>query len=187
MALSVLTPGATEPVTLAEMKAHLRVDHSDEDGLIGDLIADARAEAEAATGLTLRESTLRLTLDRFPPVVRLPVWPVRGIDQVAYDDADGVEQVLASDRWTWVRSRSPNLVAPAEGDSWPVPRLHWDAVRIDIDAGWAPDDVPRDIRRAILLIAGRHYAFREDVTAGAAPAPLPEPARALLARHAFRI
>ena len=39
----------TEPVTLAEAKLHLRVEHSDEDAYIGGLISAAREYAESFT------------------------------------------------------------------------------------------------------------------------------------------
>lgn len=39
-----------EPITLAEAKLHLRVDHAEEDALIGSLITTAREAAEHQLG-----------------------------------------------------------------------------------------------------------------------------------------
>lgn len=45
----VITQVATEPITLADAKTYLRVDYSDEDALITDIISRARSYAERAT------------------------------------------------------------------------------------------------------------------------------------------
>ena len=44
-----MSQAVTEPITLAEAKLFLRIDHEDEDGLIGQMITAVRAEAENRT------------------------------------------------------------------------------------------------------------------------------------------
>ena len=44
--LTVITPPATEPITLNEMKLHSRIDGSDDDTLIEGLITAARMQLE---------------------------------------------------------------------------------------------------------------------------------------------
>src|SRR5690242_18760477 len=51
-----------EPVSLAEAKAFARIDGSDEDALVGALIAAARLHVESLTGRALITQTWRLVL-----------------------------------------------------------------------------------------------------------------------------
>ncbi len=49
----VLTPPAAEPITLADAKAYMRVDYSNDDATIAALITRARTRAETITGRAL--------------------------------------------------------------------------------------------------------------------------------------
>jgi len=66
VALSVLTPPAAEPVTLASAKSWLRVDHSSDDTLISGLISAARDHVERYIRRSLVRTTWRMMLDTFP-------------------------------------------------------------------------------------------------------------------------
>ncbi len=71
----LLTAPAVEPLTLAEAKAFLRVEHDDDDGVIGALIAGARIHVEAQTRRALITQSWRLSIDTWPADGRLPVVP----------------------------------------------------------------------------------------------------------------
>ena len=60
------SPPATEPVSLAEAKAHLRVTHNDDDAYITTLIKTARQGIEAQTGLGLISQGWSVFLDDWP-------------------------------------------------------------------------------------------------------------------------
>ena len=66
MPLNLITPPAVEPVTLADAKAHLKVDTTDDDALITALITAARARAEWHTGRALITQSWTLWLDAWP-------------------------------------------------------------------------------------------------------------------------
>lgn len=66
MNLTVITPPAEEPVSLAAAKDFLRLGHAGEDGLVAALISSARVRVEQASGLALISRTLRRVWRRWP-------------------------------------------------------------------------------------------------------------------------
>lgn len=67
MAASALTTQpAVEPVTLDEVRAHLRIDSTDEDLLLETMIQAARQQAETITRRALVTQTWTMALDKFP-------------------------------------------------------------------------------------------------------------------------
>src|SRR3546814_16072395 len=82
----------TEPVSLAEAKAHLRV--TDDDPYISDLstyIMAARKHVEQLLNASIVIQTRTLELDAFPADGRisLPYGPVTGVTTSAHNHADG--------------------------------------------------------------------------------------------------
>ena len=64
--LKLVTPPATEPVTLAELKAWAKIDTDADDALITSLLAAARQAAEDYTRRSFITQSWRLTLDLEP-------------------------------------------------------------------------------------------------------------------------
>jgi uncharacterized phiE125 gp8 family phage protein len=152
---------AVEPVTLAEAKAHLRLDHASEDELLTGLIRAAREEVERATGLALIDQNWRLVLD---------AWPVNGAATIALHPVTAVTSVTA-----YGTGGEASLVDAAtyQVDTVSRPaRIHFDEVpkvlramngiEIDFSAGFgeAGTDVPDLLRRAVLLLVAHWYEFR---------------------------
>lgn len=150
-----------DPVTVAEAKAQLRVDHDSEDTLIAGLIRAATAEVEAQTGMALMAQNWRLALDCLPPdgMVLLRRHPLREIQAVTIYDVDGAASLVSSDRW------SADLVSrPARLHiDLPVARLRrMNGIEIDFEAGFgeAGADVPDQLKRAILVLVAHWFEFR---------------------------
>ena len=101
MALVLTSGPASEPVTLAEAKTHLRVDGSAEDTLIGSLIITSRLHVEAALGLALVTQGWSYFLDAWPPghQVSLPLRPVQSIAAVKLYAADESVATLGPDTY----------------------------------------------------------------------------------------
>ncbi|AOF89273.1 phage gp6-like head-tail connector family protein [Sinorhizobium sp. RAC02] len=91
MTIAELLPPLAEPITLAEVKAHLRLETSDEDALLAALIRAAREHLEGQTGLCLIVRPLRLYLDDWPEnkVIQIARGPVQTIETVTVYDALG--------------------------------------------------------------------------------------------------
>lgn len=75
-ALQVLKPPAQEPVSVALVKRHLRLDHDADDDLLPTYIAAARAMAENYLARALITQQLLWTLAATPPANG---WPVVGV------------------------------------------------------------------------------------------------------------
>lgn len=84
---------AVEPVSLAEMRAYLRLDPDDtaEDALVASLITAARTVLEAETRRILAPSRFRIVLPGWPGdgLVPLPLSPLVGVVRAAFVAADG--------------------------------------------------------------------------------------------------
>lgn len=176
MTTKLITGPAVEPISLAEAKAHLRVDGSDDDALIGLLIQSARQAAEHEAGRVLVSQTWELVLDAFPAVeLELRTAGVLSIASVKYVDTAGAEQTLAGAAYVLDAEAAPAYLLPAAGYSWPATADTANAVRVRYVAGFgaAAADVPASIRHWMLLHIGTAYAQRESVAAGVPVAELP--------------
>lgn len=160
MSLTLLSPPAAEPVTLAEIKDHMRVSAADEDALItGMLIAAVRA-VEARGRLALMPQVWRLTLDAVPDeTIFLPLAPVASVDAVNVIGADGAPQLVDPSLYEAAYG-SPGRLRPA--GPWPTPGPVIDAVQIDFSAGY-PDaaSVPEPLKQAVKLLAAHFFETRE--------------------------
>jgi len=193
--LTLITGPTVEPVTLAEAKAHLRIDHSEEDSLIEALITAAREHIDGKAGWlgrALVEQTWELSLTRFPDdAIRLPLPPLVEVTSVTYVDTAGATQPRSAALYQVLR-HDPALIVPAYGQAWPSTREMPEAVKVRFRAGYEPgsgsptdyaENVPRPIKQAILLLVAHWYGNREAAAETRALQPLPFAVMALLAPY----
>jgi len=185
MSVRIVVPPAVEPVSLQTAKDHLRVEGSHENAMVGRYVASARAKVETFLRRSLITRSLLLRLDRLSAPIRLPYGPVQSVTEVTYLDQSGVEQTLSGSLYRLVLSGEPPRIVPAPGAVWPMTLAGPDVVSVTYVAGFgdAEDDVPADIREAILLEIGSSYAHSETKTAGVEVFEAPDAARARLWPH----
>lgn len=159
MSVKVVVEPADEPVTLAEAKAYLKVEVSDDDALIGVLITAARKACEAHTQRSLAAKTYELALDEFPAEFELPYPPALAVVSLKYIDESGVEQTLDQSAYALDDASEPGWVLPAFGTDWPSTRAVANAVKLRYTAGAAVEEA----KVAMLFMLAHWYENREAV------------------------
>lgn len=188
MPAKLITAPDSEPVTLTEAKAHLRVDGTDDDTLISALIVAARQGAEHSTGRALMPQTWELALDEFEDEIDLPNPPLISVTSVKYTDSDGVEQTIDAADYQVDSHSAPARLLPAYGLEWPTSREQANAVLVRYQAGYADAaSVPQEIKAWMLLRVGLLYENRESVAAGVTLSELPHVDRLLDAYRVWSI
>jgi uncharacterized phiE125 gp8 family phage protein len=158
----VVTPIATEPVTLAEFKIHLKLGaETVEDSLLEGLIRSAREWCEAYTRRALATQTLELLMDHFPPHgIVLPKPPLQSVTSIKYKDYAGIETTLASSAYITDSDSDVARIVPAYGTYWPAFVAYpINPIRIRFVSGYT--DLPRSIKEAIILKASLGYLNRD--------------------------
>lgn len=150
------------PVTLAEAKKYLIADDfEDDDAIITGYLSSATAKIERELDLALVTQTWRQFFCRFDSSMILSIRPAASIESVWYFDRSGTKIVLPSDRYSLFRVPGGSAVVPAQGERWPDTADRADAVTIDYIAGNEINDVPADLKLAVILDTASLYANRE--------------------------
>ena len=174
----VLTSGpAIEPVTLAESKAHLRLDGDAEDTLIASLIVTSRLHIEAGLGLALITQGWSYFLDAWPVgrELALPLRPVQSIAAVKVYAADESVETLAPESYLVDGVGPPARIVRRSDAAWPRPTRVASGIEVAFLAGYgaAAASVPAPIRQAILLLVAHWYEHREPIEVGAPGTSVP--------------
>lgn len=155
---------ATEPVTLAEAKRHLREDlvNTDNDTDISAIIKAARIMCEERLLRTLITTNWQLTLDNFPEAIKLPMPRAIAVSSLQYYDPDGVLQTLDPADYLVDVDSEPGYIVPGVGLSWPSTQERINAVVVTYTAGYGANasDVPQPIKHWIKLALTDLYEIR---------------------------
>lgn len=194
--LSLITPPSEQVLTLTEVKAHLNVDHSDDDSKITILLAAAHARLDGRDGILgrcLRLQTWELRLDNFPGFISDPVCvplpPLIEVVSVKYLDETGVLRTLTAVDDYYVIEGGWGAAEIHPTDRWPATDDEKHAVRVQFTAGYEDTDspetnqVPENIRLAMLMLCSSWYENRSNELIGTNVQEMPIAVSALLAQH----
>jgi uncharacterized phiE125 gp8 family phage protein len=181
---------SVEPVSLAEAKAHLRLDGSDEDTLIGSLIVTSRLHIESALGLSLVTQSWSWFFDAWPrgAAVMLPLRPVQSIAAVRLYDEAGDATTVAADTYLLDGASSPARLVRQGALVWHKPGRAANGIEVAFTSGYgdAAADVPEPIRQALRLLIAHWYEHRTPFEVGAAATPAPGMVEQLLAPYRLK-
>lgn len=154
-----------EPISLAEAKAHLRVDITDDDAVIQNYIRAARTNLERVYDVAFITQSLVLGRDYFPNVygvgfspssgwwlgstwlaqydlqqlrygyIDLPRWPTQSVTSVTYLDPTGAAQTWASSNYLLDADSRPSRLTLNLGKTFPATAPLPGAVKVEVVAG----------------------------------------------------
>lgn len=176
-----------EPVTIEEAMLHLRVTDDSETTYIETLITAARRWVEDFTARTTVNTTL---VKRYDAVV-FPLWlqlerpPLVSVTSVAYVDANGDSQTVATSVYTVDSSSQPGRIVLAFGKTWPAVRDVIQSITVTYVAGYGATaaSVPAHFRQAMLLLIGNWFENREATISGTIIATVPMTVESILWPH----
>jgi len=183
-ALTQTVAPTIDPVSLADLKVHCRVDHTDDDAYLLGLIAVATNTCESFTGRQLINATYTLKLDGFPcdDKIELPKPPLSSVTSITYIDTAGTSQTVTAADYQVDVASIVGRVMPAYNAYWPATRHgQYNVVTVMFVAGYGATaaTVPIRLRQGIKAFAATMYEHREIVVIGTIKTEIPEVYRAL--------
>jgi len=152
-----------EPVTLDEIKDHLRIEHNNHDSQLLGFIKASREWVEDFTRRALVQQTWKYYLQDWPSgdEFELPFPPLQSVTAIKYTDSDDTQTTWDSDDYEVDTDSEPGRIILAYGETWPSTTLHpKNPIEIEYVAGYDDDgdspadytvNIPESIKNAIKL------------------------------------
>ncbi len=172
MSIKDLSPPGQEPIDLPYAKTFLRVDGSDEDGLISDLIVSARLRVEALIRVSLVTRRRLYTTDKLSDSgLYINHGPVSQVHSVKAVDKDGTMHGLTPFHYTVDLRAVPARLCLNQPYRWSNFGSGTAYAEIELDSGYGSGagDVPMPLKQAVLLLVAQGYEYRAYGTAPPVP------------------
>lgn len=184
MTALLIRPPVLEPVTLAEAKAQLKIEHAADDELIAALIVAARVHLESTSRRVFVSQGWRIYRDLWPSdgIIRLSIAPLLSVDRVTLYRADGSPRDLAATEYLADLIGAPSRLILKATASDALREIN--GLEIEVTAGYGLSglDVPHPIRQALMMLVTRWYEGRDGLGA-ALVSDIPDAVEALIAPY----
>jgi uncharacterized phiE125 gp8 family phage protein len=166
-------PLGTDIISLVDMKEFLRVDHTDEDTTISEIITSAAIAVQDYTGRVFVSTTYTLNLDYFHNT-EIPA-EIGSVTSVTYYDSANAQQTLDASKYYYDASREPARIAFLDPPSTFDDRFN----AVTITGGMGKQAIP-PIKHAIKMLAAHYYENRRAVIVGVKASKIPLGIEAIL-------
>ena len=191
--LEIVSAPSSEPIAQSVAKTFLKVDTSDDDTLITELIKTARQFCEEYIGRALITQTLKLSLDGFVEdersikeglyqapylnfykrYISLPRPPVASVTHIKTYTDDDTATTYSSSNYYLDKARNPARVVLRDGEVWPSSLRVANAVEVTYVCGYGlASDVPSPLVVGMKEHITYMYEHRGDVEPNLANFPL---------------
>jgi len=158
MSLSLVSPPSHEPVTLSDLKQHLRLSGNDDDVSLVGLAMAARHALEARAGIAFLQQQWIYHPPRCHGDIILPITPVASIDLVQWNKNDAsiplvrdVDYIETTGQFGRIQiNNSKNIYSDFKN------------LEIRFTAGYLEESqIPPELRHSIRLLTAHFYENRE--------------------------
>ena len=177
---TVLVTSATgEPITLNEVKQHLRISTAStaegDEEVLNALIKASRERIEDITNRKIMKQTWDCYYDNWPAsgIIDIPYTPLISVKStstgITYKNSDGDTTTLSSTKWLIDSVSEPGKIHLDYSESWPSETLHnVNPVRIRAMVGYGTTSaggtttIPNQIKLGMKLLIGHWFENREN-------------------------
>lgn len=200
--LKVTTKPSQEPVSIDDIKEHLRIDGTSDDAILYAYTVAARTHAEEYTGRTLIQTGYQMFLDSVVSAgggyyweglktgseiatsnnhIEIAASPVIEVSSIKYYNEAGAEFTWAPSNYHVDTVSDVARIALRDGGTFPTDLRTVNGFEVNFTAGYgrSPYDVPEPIKMAIKMHVAYLYEHRGDFERYPSP-ELPKPLRVLL-------
>ncbi|MCF7936921.1 MAG: head-tail connector protein [Synergistales bacterium] len=180
------TPSPVEPITLSEIKTHLRISHNAEDTYLEGLIMAACEYCERVQGRAYVQQTWSQWFDAIPILFPLKPTPFLSLDSIVATYNDDTTEDITSYYGVNVDGFLYQKDVPSLTKELPKE----DGIKVVYTVGYEPDDsgestdyivnIPASVKHVIKIAVSHWYAHREPVVQGQSVNKVPETLDALL-------
>lgn len=181
---------AVRAVSLQQAKAFLRVDHAEDDALIGDLLRSAEERVESLCALALTEQEVVARFAGPGRYADLPRGPASGVREATLSRPDTGEERDVTASILLRKGRRPRVFRQGQmlllgGAELAIRYRAGFVVGSDLSDEKRREAVPAAIGHAIRLAVADAYDHRSSLAVGTVAAELPQSARSVLSDAGF--
>lgn len=177
MSFELAEPPALEPVSLAQLKARLRISHDEEDARLNQVISASRQRVEAECGLALIAQTWIERLDDWSQFGRLSAFgtrfrlgraPVIAVESIRVFLTRGEASLWPESAYEIIAGQSAAWLQVKPGECFPTVGRSANGVELRYRAGFGASrsDVPPDLLEACCSLAEALYLDDVDAFPG---------------------